>query len=207
MSANEPNIQTEEDRRRFFRIEDSISLSYHLVPPEDLDLRLQRLETEMESNFTVASSLASISQRMAAVLHKIAVESPEVAQYLQALDQKIDLVGRALLSTDSSLEEQQAQPVNLSASGMAFHSNQPEKPGSILELRLILLPSLMGLLIYGEVVDCEKLDQPEQGFSHSIRVDFAHMRESDRDVLIRHVIQRQTKMLRQRREEREAEEG
>ena len=206
MSAHELNNESEPDRRRFFRIEDSISLSYHPVPPEDLERRLERLEAEMEDNFTAASSLASISQRMAGVLHKIAVESPETAQYLQALDQKIDLLGRALLSNDPNLEEQQAQPVNLSASGMAFHSNQPEKTGTVLELRLILLPSLMGLLIYGEVVGCEKLDTSEEGFSHSIRVDFSHMRESDRDVLIRHVIQRQTKMLRQRREEREAEQ-
>jgi hypothetical protein len=206
MSASELNHQDEPDRRRFFRIEDSISLSYHPVPPEDLEHRLERLETEMEDNFTAASSLASISQRMAGVLHKISVESPEIAQYLKALDQKIDLLGRAMLSNDPSLQEQQAQAVNLSASGMAFNSAQPEKVGTVLELRLILLPSLMGLLIYGEVMGCEKLKDPEQGFSHNIRVDFSHMRDSDRDVLIRHVIQRQTRMLRQRREEREAEE-
>jgi c-di-GMP-binding flagellar brake protein YcgR len=141
---------------------------------------------------------------MGGLLHKIQVESPDIARYLKALDQKIELLGRTLLAAESNLVEQHAHPVNLSASGMAFKSKDAVKPGITLELRLLLYPSLAGILAYGTVVDCVALEEADNGFTHCIRVNFTHLRESDRDLLIRHVVQRQTDQLRKAREEREA---
>ena len=94
--------------------------------------------------------------------------------------------------------------MNLSASGMAFKSKDAVEPGITLELKLLLYPSLAGILAYAEVVDCAALEEEESGFSYQIRVNFSHLRESDRDLLIRHVVQRQTDQLRRAREEREA---
>lgn len=205
MSDNDPNTLAVNERRSYFRIEDSLNLSYHEVPPEVLEERLQKLEQGVDTNFTVVSSLASISQQMTSLLHKIQADSPDIAKYLKGLDRKIELLGRTLLATESNLAEQHAHPVNLSASGMAFKSKDPAEPGAILELKLLLYPCLAGILAYGEVVGCDALEEAESGFSYCIRVNFTHLRESDRDVLIRHVIQRQTDQLRKAREERESD--
>jgi c-di-GMP-binding flagellar brake protein YcgR len=204
MNENDPNALPANERRAYFRIEDSLNLSYHEVPAEALEERLQRLEQGVDTSFTVLSSLASISQQMGGVLHKIQVESPDIARYLKALDQKIELLGRTLLATESNLVEQHAHPVNLSASGMAFKSKDAVEPGITLELRLLLYPSLAGILAYAEVVDCVALEEADSGFAYCIRVNFSHLRESDRDLLIRHVVQRQTDQLRKAREERES---
>jgi hypothetical protein len=206
MSENDPNALPGNERRAYFRIEDSLNLSYHEIPFDALEQRLQRLEQGVDTNFTVLSSLTSISQQMGGLLHKIQVDSPDIARYLKALDQKIELLGRTLLATESNLVEEHAYPVNLSASGMAFKSKEAVEPGIILELKLLLYPSLAGILAYAEVIDCETLKEPESGFSYCIRVNFSHLRESDRDLLIRHVVQRQTDQLRKAREEREASE-
>jgi hypothetical protein len=205
VSGKEVQPVVSEDRRGYFRIEDALSLSYHQVPPEEVQERLQRLEQGLESHFTVVSSLAAVTQEMAGVLHKIELESPEVADYLASLDRKLELMARALLSAGNELVETPAQPVNLSASGMAFNAAEAVPEGTLLELRLLLLPSFTGILTYGEVVGCEPRAPAEDEFPYCIRVNFSHMRESDRDVLIRHVIQRQTRMLRKLREERESE--
>lgn len=205
MNNKEVQPVVSEDRRGYFRIEDALSLSYHQVLSEELPERLQRLEQGLESHFTVVSSLAAVTQEMAGVLHKIGLESPEVADYLVSLDRKLDLLARALLSSGNELVETPAQPVNLSASGMAFNAAETVAEGAVLELRLLLLPSFTGILTYGEVVGCESRDRAADDFPYCIRVNFSHMRESDRDVLIRHVIQRQTRMLRKLREERESD--
>jgi c-di-GMP-binding flagellar brake protein YcgR len=204
MSDNDPNTLPANERRAYFRIEDSLNLSYHEIPADVLQQRLQQLEQGVDTNFTVLSSLASISQQMGGLLHKIQVDSPDIARYLKALDQKIELLGRTLLATESNLVEEHAYPVNLSASGMAFKSKDAVAAGSILELKLLLYPSLAGILAYAEVVDCVALEEADPGFSYCIRVNFSHLRETDRDLLIRHVVQRQTDQLRKAREERES---
>jgi hypothetical protein len=204
MSSNELNPGADaSERREFFRVDDSVNIRYNLVRPEDLSSRLQSLEDEVESNFTVVSSLAAITQQSAGLMHKIESERPEIAAYLKSLDRKIELIGRTLMTQDSEYSEQPAQAANLSATGMAFHARERIEPGSLLEMRLVLLPSFIGMLIYAEVVGCEEMESSEGDYRHTLRVNFNHMRESDKDVLIRHVIKRQGRLLRKERESRE----
>jgi hypothetical protein len=204
MSSDEKQVGREQDRRKFFRIEDSVSLSFRAVPPGDLAAKLERLDEDENSDFTVMSSLAAISQEMAGMMHRIEVALPDVARYLKALDGKIDLLGRAFMAGNSELSEQRARLVNLSASGMAFSTAEAINVGTILELKLLLLSSFTGILSYSEVVGCER-QQSADGDGDTlfqIRVNFSHMRENDRDVLIRHILKRQSALLRREREKR-----
>ncbi len=201
MSNEITTVDDGEDRRNFFRIDDSVSMSYQEIQPEELSNRME--STEVEGNFTVMSSLASINQNMSGILHRVEDESRDVAAYLKAIYNKIDIIGRSLLSCESDLTEQPAQPVNLSASGLAFYTSGSVEVGVILELRLLLMPSFTGIITFGEVVGCDRVDEPVDGFNYFIRVNFVHMQESDRDLLIRHVIQRQSEVLRKRREQSE----
>jgi c-di-GMP-binding flagellar brake protein YcgR len=192
------------ERRTFFRVDDSVSLNYHQISQSEMEERMDRVEMELEANFTVMSSIASINQKMAGVMHRIEVEEPDIAEYLKAINSKIDILGRALLSNDNDLVDKPAQPVNLSASGMAFYSSEALEKGSLLELRLLLMPSFTGIITFGEVVGSDSVDGAD-GYNNFVRLNFIHMRENDRDLLIRHVIKRQGEFLRKRREEREAE--
>lgn len=188
------------ERRDYFRVEDSVSLSYQRIEPDLLAERMEALEQGFENQFTLMSNLASISQHNSGILHHIESDYPDVAAYLKALDHKINLIGQALLMQHSGLASEPASPVNLSASGLAFESEQEFSSGETLELRLLLLPEFTGILLFAEVVSSEA---GQQG-SSTVRVNFTHMRESDRDLLIHHVVRRQGEMLRQRREARDA---
>lgn len=189
------------ERRNFFRIDDSVSMSYQVVSEEELPDRID--DMEVDGNFTVMASIASINQSMAGILHRIEEEDHDVASYLKAINNKIDILGRALLFSDNDLTEQPAQPVNISASGLAFYTSEKIEAGVILELRLMLTPSFTGIIIFGEVVGCDQVDEPMGGFDYFTRVNFMHMREKDRDLLIRHVIKCQSDVLRRRREQNE----
>jgi hypothetical protein len=67
---------------------------------------------------------------------------------------------------------------------------------------MLLFPSFTGLLIFGTVVTVE--EAPADGelgdFSHLARIEFTHIRESDRELLIRHLLRRQSLQLRDRAE-------
>ncbi|MCB1850845.1 MAG: PilZ domain-containing protein [Gammaproteobacteria bacterium] len=191
------------ERREYFRIDDTVALSFQAIPPGMLQKRLERQDKGLESEFTLMSNLAVISQEMSGVLRKIEGISPDIAHYLKSLDQKIDLLGKAFLTWTNEMADQPASAVNLSAGGMAFNAPEATEPGSLLELK-ILLPYFTGLILYAEVVACEKLIAAEDGrILFQTRVNFRHLRECDRDVLIKHVIQRQSEYLRKQREERE----
>jgi PilZ domain len=201
MTGNTTTAEDSAERRNFFRIDDSVSMSYQQISEQELEGRIGQMDMELEGNFTVMGNIASINQNMAVIMHRIEGDEPDIAAYLKAINKKIDILGRALISTDNYLTDQSAQPVNLSASGMAFYTSKPLDTGIMLELRLLLMPSFTGIITFCEVVGCDRVDDVGEGFSFFTRVNFTHMRENDRDLLIRHVIKRQGEFLRKRREQ------
>jgi len=203
MNADAEKIDFANERRRFFRIDDAVSLTYQGVPKEALPEYLERLEKNLEMEFTVMSDLAAVTQEMAGVLHKVEQAEPEVAKYLKALDRKIDTLGRAFLSQNSNLSDRHAHAVNISASGMAFQASEAFEPGSFLELRLVLMSSFTGILTIAKVIACDEIELTDKGDKYAIRVDFTHLRETDQEILIRHILRRQSEMLRQQRKARE----
>ncbi|WP_435686536.1 hypothetical protein [Sedimenticola selenatireducens] len=189
------------ERRQFFRIDDSLSLSYRQVSSDRLAASIECLENEIDSDFTVVSSLAAVSQEMMGTLNKIESSRPEIAAYLKSLNRKIDILGRALMAQTTELLKQPAQAVNLSATGISFQVTEFIQPGSTLELKLLLTPSYAGILSFVEVIGCDPAapepEEPDPGYN--LRTAFVHIRERDRDVLIQHVIQRQGAQIRRAR--------
>ena len=58
-------------------------------------------------------------------------------------------------------------------------------------------------MAYGNVVDSEPApenDEPQR-FAYLTRIEFSHIRESDRELLIRHLLRRQSLQLRAQHEE------
>jgi hypothetical protein len=139
---------------------------------------------------------------MAVYLRRIENQLPDVAAYLKAIDRKLEILGRAFLANDRILATEHAQQVNLSAGGACLHVNECYDPGSVVEVRMLLFPSFTGLLTYADVVGCnaEPVDEAGSGAAYRLRVEFTHMREQDRDILIRHILRRQGEELRARRD-------
>lgn len=195
------------NRRQFFRVDDSLRLGIRPIDQDELARRVADLEHGVLGNYSVMSSLEAVTAQMAASLRRIESRDPDMAAYLRALDQKMEILGRAFLAQGDELVSQQVQPVNLSAGGFSVHVSQTMPLEQGLEIHMLLFPSFTGLLCYGKVVGCEPLSAAdEEGNTHELRVEFIHMREQDKEVLIRHVLRRQGEELRARREEREQQE-
>jgi len=203
--TDKKTIDTTDERRRFFRIEDLIHLTYRMIDKSVLEERVKRLDQGLVEQFMVMSSLSSITADMAATLRKIEISDPDLASYLKALDHKIDLIGKTFMIEEVSATANKAEPVNLSASGIAFNSNEIIAEGTAVEIKMMLLPSCSGILAYGEVVGNGKVED-DSGFQNQVRIDFTHLRDEDRDMLIKHVIKKQGDMLRERRMARERED-
>lgn len=192
----------EDERRRFFRIQDLVHLTYRVISESELTERTALLEKGLTEQFMVMSSLAAITTEMTATLRKIEVANPDVAEYLRAVDRKIDLLGQALMLDEMSVSEDRAAAVSLSASGIAFEVEKPLPEGEPVEVKLMLMPSCAGVLAYGTVITNDKVSVDGETVTQA-RIDFTHLRDEDRDLLIKHVIRKQGDMLRERRAARE----
>jgi c-di-GMP-binding flagellar brake protein YcgR len=197
-----------DERRRFFRIEDAVHMNLRVVSKAELEQRLQCQAHKVSDSFSLMIGLNAIGQQVSAALRRIEAKDPDVADYLKALDKKVDLISKAFLVEEVDIADKPARAVNLSAGGMALHAKEQLEAGSILEIRMLLLPSYTGIVTYGTLVDCSELSREEgdNEYPYLLRVDFSFMRDTERDALIRHILQKQAEWLRRRREERERRE-
>ncbi len=195
----------DDERRRFFRIDDSVHLTLRKVPGDELETRVESLGRNMNSSFSLMTGLSAIGQQVAASLRRIELKDPDVADYLKAIDRKLELIGRAFLAEEVDIADQPARAVNLRGGGMAVHSRDIMEEGTVLEIKLLLLPSYTGIITYGTLVGCRPLpeDEADPDYPYLLRIDFSFMRDADRDALIRHVLLKQAEWLRERREKRE----
>jgi hypothetical protein len=194
--------KTDDERREFFRIDDSIRVNYAVIDLESVPGDIE--ERVRNDRFSVMTRLQEISQHLSASLHRIEQREPDVADYLKALDEKINLLGQSFLAEEKDLLGQPSRRVNLSAGGLAMDVADELAVGDRVEIKLLLLPSYTGVLAYGEVVGIEAAQQPEEGYPYHARINFTHIRGSDQDALIRHIMRRQGEMLRQRREQQDS---
>jgi c-di-GMP-binding flagellar brake protein YcgR len=190
-----------EERREYFRIDDEVALDYRLISPGEAELLREKIKSRVVDRFTVASSFTATSRQMTHVIHKVQNQSPELARCLQAIDQKLNMIAQLFVSEEMDLHEQSTREVNLSAGGISFRSEQKIRIDSLLELRMVLFPSLVGILTVSRAVQCERVNDANLKFPWQISVVYEHLRESDRELLVRHIMSKETQQLRSRRSE------
>ena len=188
-----------EERREYFRIDDEVALDYRLISPSEAELLREKIKSRVVDRFTVASSFTATSRQMTHVIHKVQNQSPELARCLQAIDQKLNMIAQLFVSEEMDLHEQSTREVNLSAGGISFRSQQKIRIDSLLELRMVLFPSLVGILTVSRAVQCERVNDANLKFPWQISVVYEHLRESDRELLVRHIMSKETQQLRSRR--------
>jgi c-di-GMP-binding flagellar brake protein YcgR len=182
------------ERRRYFRVEDEIILTYRPIPPEEVP-DPEQFQSQCVDHFSLTSTLECLSRESLLQFRLIQRDHPEVAKYLEVLERKIQVLAQAFLLSANPLSDQPTRKVSLSASGLAFEAEQSLAEGQILELKLVVPPALVGILTFGKVVYCRLKEDSR----YRIGVDFLALRDQDREFLIRHVVKRQLVQLRERK--------
>jgi c-di-GMP-binding flagellar brake protein YcgR len=179
------------DRRRFFRIKDTVGLSYRIL--SDAEAQSQGDLNTRPTN--VPKLLSAHDKTIHRVLGQLKIQQPLVAELLEAFDEKINCVVRQL-EIDSQLVEQIAhkiQEVNISACGVAFNIDESIAIGKVLFVDLVLLPENIHIYTHGSVVMRSAV---ADGEGYYIRVNFSGMDTLDQELLIQYIVQRQAVQLR-----------
>ncbi len=200
MSQKLKLVKQAEERRRYCRIDDDVILRYRLISEQELPADVAALDTGLPNRFTLTATFAATSQQMELLLHSIQEQSVEVANYLRLLDRKLELVARAFLMQEIDVYKEPTCRVNLSAGGIGFNAEMPIKTDSLLEIEIILLPSYTGILAYGQAVHCRHEPDDHPDLPYRIGVEFCRLREKDCDLIVKHVLARESHLRRVARE-------
>ncbi len=186
--------QDEDDRREYYRIDDTIALEFTQLSGAEA-LASDALH-DSSPLFNLLSDLHLMDFESQHLLRHISERDRTLANYLKVSNKRIDLLCQAV--AQSLLRDIGApRKVSLSEGGVSFNNSQPVAAGAHLAVKMVLMPQALGLLLRAKVVHCRPL--PSQQFE--IGAEFEALSDAQRQLLARHILQRQALERRQAREQ------
>ncbi len=171
---------SEQERRRYFRIDDRVGLTLTAIPAEDED-RVIAGFADASARVGLINELRAIREKHLPQRRSLETRFPTVATYLNMLEQQIETLAFAIDQRDDFPRDPDT-PVNLSGQGLSLQTELVLGIGALVEVRLALFPDRSRIEALARVV---KLDGGESGMETAF--EFTHLRDADREAIIHHV--------------------
>jgi len=183
-------IKTNENERRdFFRINDEVFIKLKAITEDEYKAAPETLNNLHNSSFSLSADFATLNNNIHPILNNIKQLHPDIGEYLDVLNSKIDSLSQHILYDNTSYDKNQAITANLSASGIQFKTDQPLKIQQAVKLELVLLPEKIGVLIFGRVIKFKE---------NNISIEFEYLRPEDQELMIKHNLNKQMAELREK---------
>lgn len=186
--------QDEDDRREYYRIDDTIALEF--TPLSGADALASDELHDSSPLFNLLSELHLMDFESQHLLRHISERDRTLANYLKVVNKRIDLLGQAValsLMRDIGSPKQ----VTLSEGGVSFNSPHGIAVDSHLAIKIVLMPQALGLLLRAKVIHCRPLADEQ----FEIGTEFEALTDAQRQLLARHILQKQALERRQAREQ------
>lgn len=155
------------------------------------------LEAAIPPPFLLASNVNSLSGSALRSLNRLGEMAEELANYLQQQARKIDLLLHYVLQQQDDANERFITQ-SFGASGCSYLASAPLAPLTVLELKLFLDNNDGAVFCYAQVLSCE-----QQAEKWQIKVVFTRIRDEDRELIVRASLHQQSKLLKQKAEQRQ----
>lgn len=181
-----------DERRRYFRITESVGLSYTLLDD-------QHEPNSDTGTVDILAHLTEQDKKIEQALLEVESESPKVAALISLFNQKIERIVNMLTMEGRLLDQlaMRVREVNISACGIAFTNEEQISVGRAVRLELTLYPEEKKIITDGRVVSC---DCAPDGFHYYIRIDFFSVNKAAQEELIQHIVKAQSTQLQQKQQ-------
>jgi len=178
----------------FFSIKHPFNIN--ILPVTNKDISYVEFLSLMPAPFKLANDIVAIDQAALAPLQAMSGIAAQLVQYLNHQAQKIDLlVGHIISEQDNA--EYRSSGTAFGGGGIEFVHNTAFQEGDIVELKIFLSHDNCAIYCHGEIINIKK---HEEKYNH--QVIFHHVREEDREILVRSSLRLQSKLLQQLAKER-----
>ncbi|MCY1423251.1 PilZ domain protein [compost metagenome] len=186
----------EEDRREYYRIEDTIALE--IRPLSASEAAGQEVLQDASPLFNLLSELHLSEFESQHLLRQINERDRNIAAFLKSQNKRIDLLSQVIAITVLG-QIGEPQPVIISEGGIDFQHPSPIAAGARLSVKLVLMPQALGLLLRARVTHCDR-----KGDGYDVGTEFEHLTDAQRQLLARHILQKQAQERRLAREQLES---
>jgi hypothetical protein len=186
----------EEDRREYYRIEDTIALE--IRPLSAAEATGQEVLQDASPLFNLLSELHLSEFESQHLLRQISERDRTTAAFLKSQNKRIDLLSQVIALTVLG-QIGEPQPVIISEGGIDFQHPSPIATGAHLSVKLVLMPQALGLLLRARVTHCDR-----KGEGYDVGTEFEHLSDAQRQLLARHILQKQAQERRLAREQLES---
>ena len=186
----------EEDRREYYRIEDTIALE--IRPLSASEAAGQEVLQDASPLFNLLSELHLSEFESQHLLRQINERDRNIAAFLKSQNKRIDLLSQVIAITVLG-QIGEPQPVIISEGGIDFQHPSPLAIGARLSVKLVLMPQALGLLLRARVTHCDR-----KGDGYDIGTEFEHLTDAQRQLLARYILQKQAQERRLAREQNES---
>lgn len=180
-----------EERRRYFRIDDIIGIKTEVIPQQEVQQKLQQF-WDNQHQFSLRNEFNYELEQHQTDLKHIKIKMPEVGRYLDLLQKQLDMLTEKVVKGEDQFVEEEIH-VNLSAQGLSFYSDEVVHASEIVEMHLKLLPGHQKIVVFSKVINCIK-DKDRPG-KYKVALDFEHIHDADREILVKHVHGKQMRAL------------
>jgi len=188
----------EEERREYYRIEDSVALEINRIPgPGALD---EPALHDTSTLFDLLSELHVAEFESQHLLRQLDDRDRTTNSFLRAMSKRIDLLGQVVAQTVLG-KLGTPQRVIMSEGGLQFESHQPFPVGSLLSVKMVLMPQASGMMLRAKVTQCQSLTIGD----FEVGTEWIDLSDAQRQLLARHILQRQAAQRRQAREQNDPE--
>jgi hypothetical protein len=141
-----PEQQTSE-RRRYFRIDDTIALHHELLGEPEVVGREAALRNPRSATRT---DLREVDKQLTRSIGKLKIQNPEFAEVAELLNAKLNVMKQTL--GGRQIGGSVVGDVSISACGLSFSDGKQFAVGSKLYLELTLLPTDLEICTLAEVI-------------------------------------------------------
>lgn len=184
----------------FVSVQISALLACRVLSSEEIET-LSVDFTQRSASIGLVSEIEYRVEEFAPALRNIRSSHPEIAKWIDFQNQTIALLAAQFEHHRASLSGTLPQTITISATGMECLSHVDCNAGDQLEIILSLGQSMPTILIVGQVDKVMESESTEG--SQNIKVDFNRIRESDQEMLMRHIHRVQLDQIRSARASRQ----
>lgn len=192
-------IEDPQERRRYFRIEDTVLIHYEVLTSKELgqkEAELKRL------NLRMPKQLGDAENELQLLIAKLRIQNPQFAEAIELLNVKFNILKQLQpkrFVRGDDLEDS-VKEVSISACGIAFESRIFLEIDRMVYLDITLLPTDTHIMTLAKVVGCETLTDEKADNSWSLRLDYYNMLLEDEELLVQHIVKRQGRLISAQRE-------
>jgi len=199
------------ENRQSFRISESVYLKYDKLTDDEFRGGIEHHNIRLGVNDGAQSQLLDIDARLSEALYLLNAEHGALGRCMTLINDKINVAISGIPSlreSKTNLANLPPQACDVGADGMVFSSSEPLKVGDQLHLRFLLSSDSRYVESFCRVV--RLTDPPATGspqLKYGIAVEFVNLPSAQREILIQHMLSRESQTLRMRRLELDSSES